>query len=276
MIYSYGWKPEFEDRHDVTAITSDARCSASDAPIPEEYDIPSWVQDDQRARPFCHAHMRTGAEELLAFLATGDLISYSRYFAAITNMRMDGDDRFEEGASIKGSCLSAIKDGACLESLKPYLKDNERYSNRIDPEVVKNAKLHHIKSMTKSIRSYDEMDSLMITGRYVIAFGLDWTQELAAIRGVDVHDAAPGRSGILGGHAVLAFGWTTRKGSRYHKLHNSHDGFGVKRRVAMSPKWWDVTLKNSRFGAFGLSDIALDDFTPVPRPLSFKKKPIQL
>lgn len=275
MTLAFGWKPEFECLHDVSRITSSARVSVSAADVPDNVDLANWIQDDQLQLPFCHAHMRTGCEEILQQLVTGDVIQYSRYYAAITDMRQDGDDRYPEGASIKGSMLAAIKTGAALETLMPYLQNERQYSNKIKDVVTANALNHHIKSMTDAIRSYDEMLALLITGRYVIAFGLDWTTDLANLKNVTKCDHTTS-GGILGGHAVLSFGWTTVNGSKWPYLHNSHLGWGVRRRVAMCPQWWDRILSRSRFGAFGISDIALDDYTPKPRDLSFSERPIKL
>ncbi len=277
----FGWKEENESLHDVSALEHSARCMVSASDVPDTVEC-SWMQDDQGPLPFCHSSMSTGAGEILAGMATAEpgkppvFPQYSRYFSAIMNLRQDGDDRYPDGASIRGAMLAAIK-GLALESLMPYLKSSNQYSNRIPESVQANAKLHRIKSITPPIRSYDEMNAIMPSGRYVMAFGLQWTQGLANLRNVRTCPNLTGGQ-VLGGHAVLSSpSWITQGGDKWYALDNSHNGWGLKRRVFMSPQWWDWMLRRSgQYGAFAASDIALDDFTPKPRDFSFAKPLITL
>lgn len=286
----YGWRPDLEDGQNVASITHPVICTGAADGIPAAYDVPpdQWTQDDQGGWPFCHAHMRTGAEELLAWKLTGKAPSYSRYYAAITDMRQDGDDSKPEGASIKGSMIAATRTGCALESTKAYPAlwapsgqnqgrwMNSVYSNTIGSETQASAKLHHIKSLSPAIRSYDQMKAMAISGRYVFAFGLYWTESLSSLQKVSVCTDSRSSGSVLGGHAVLSFGWITKNGDLWFKLQNSHFGWGVDRRVAFSPKWWDSTLRLTQFGMFGISDIALDDYNPQPASLSLAEPSITL
>lgn len=276
MSYSYGWKPENEHLHDLSDITHSVACSVDPGEkVPDNLDLP-WMQDDQLGWPFCHAHMRSGAEEILAGLQmdNGKFPSYSRYFAAITDMREDGDDRSPEGASISGSIRAAIRWGDPNEDLFPYPPyDPRRYSNQIPASVVAAAKAHKLKSVSPRVQSYDQMIGMAKSQRYVFLIGLFWTEGMAALRGVETSQGtSPFSGGVLGGHAVLSFGWKKVGGDLWPILHNSHNGWGVRRRVALSPKFWDRVLQDPTFGVWGASDIELTDFTPVPREYSFKEK----
>lgn len=280
MSYAYGWKQENESLHDLTVYRHSVICSVgSDVPVPDVLDLPDWMQDDQLSWPFCHAHMRTGISEILAGLAMNDgtFPKYSRYFAAITDMKMDGNDSRPEGASIGGSLKAAIRWGDAAEELMPYPDpERVRYSNRISDAVFANAAAHKIKSLSPLITSYDQMISMAKSQRYVFGIGIPWTTGLANLQGVSDNDGRATSGGVLGGHALLSFGWKKIKGDLWPFLHNSHNGWGIKRRVAMSPKWWDSILKNNYFGVWGVSDIELTDFTPKPRKYDFKSKGIML
>jgi hypothetical protein len=273
MTFSYGWKEENETLHNVDDLRHSVVClGASD--VPDDLDI-DWFQDDQGAQPFCHAHMRTGAAEILAGLKMGEFPQYSRYFAAITDMFMDGDDASTpQGASIGGSLRASIKYGEALEKLMPYEPDPRRYSRHIDPPVLTDAQQRGLVSLSPKINDYATMMSLMTSGRYVIGFGLKWTTGWANLRNVATAEGRSIGGQILGGHAVLFFGWKTIKGDKWPILHNSHDGWGVQRRCAIPPNFVDYILNGSIYGAWGMSDIKLNDFTPAPVDFNFRKKGI--
>lgn len=216
-------------------------------------------------------------EEVLCLLGTKKQMQFSRYYAAITDMRMDGDDSRPTGASISGSLRSAIKDGACLDVLQPYLADTDRYSNSIPALALADSKQHHVKSLTTQIRSYDQWKSLALTGRYVLGFGLDWTEGLASLRGVRQYANQSLGGSVLGGHAVASTPrWITVNGDKWFPLDNSHDGWGVDMKCFMPPKWWDRILSTSRFGAWASSDIAIDDLAPQPIEFDFSEPDLLL
>lgn len=273
----FGWEPENEEQHTTAVASYQARaiCSAPDV-IPDTFDF-TWIQRDQRRRPFCHAHMRGGMEEVLCLLGTRKQVQFSRYFDAITDMRMDGNDSRPAGASISGSLRGAIKFGSCLNNLMPYLKDNEGYSNRISTECMADAAHHHIASITTQIRSYDQWKALAITGRYVLGFGLDWTEGLAALSGVRQWNNQPLGGSVLGGHAVMSTPrWITVNGDKWFPLDNSHYQWGRDMKCFMPPKFWDRILGNSRFGAWAASDITLDDISPQPIDFNFDEPDLLL
>lgn len=276
--YNYGWKEEYEEKHsnDLASICCAQGhvpiASLGEANIPPNMDFEWFTQNDQLGWPFCHAHMRTGMEEILYYLATqGKIQNFSRYYAAITDMRMDGDDSRPEGASIGGSLRSAVKDGAAIETLMPYPPYNPRnYSNKIPANVKEDALSRHIKSLITGIRSYDDVDRLLTSGRGVVGLGFNWTQGWANIRGYDAVKQVPGGR-ILGGHALFLAGWKTIGNRRCPILHNSHDGWGVKRRAALFPEVVDYLIKTSRYGAFGATTIELGDKDPKPQPWDWVK-----
>lgn len=273
----FGWEPEQEQQHQlaVATLAPRATCAAPDV-VPDIFDFP-WVQRDQRRRPFCHAFMRGGMEEVLCLLGTRKAIQFSRYFDAITNMRMDGNDSRPTGASISGSLRAAIRYGSPLDRLKPYLEDDEAYSNRITAECLADATHHHISSITTQIRSYDQWKALAITGRYVLGFGLDWTQGLASLQGQRQFGNQSLGGAILGGHAVMSTPrWITVNGDKWFPLDNSHSRWGVGMRCFMPPKFWDRILGNSRFGAWAASDITLDDISPQPIDFDFNEPDLLL
>lgn len=280
---SLGWLPDKEDQHaaEIVKFSRGYGAVTCDAPnpsdIPADLD-PTWfIQKVQGVWPFCHAHMRAGIVEVLYWLATkGTVQDFSRYYAAIMDMRMDGNDSEPEGASISGSLRSSVKDGDALESLFPYpqLQPNgnvdidawckQHYSNKIDATTVQDASQRHIKSVVPGIRSYANLDAALVTGRTAIGFGMTWTTGWDAIRRVDTVKSFP-QGRIRGGHALMFFGWRTIAGERWPLLHNSHDGWGIKRRAALAPAVIDRLLSNNQFGAFAVTNIELKDSNPQPQ-----------
>lgn len=262
--FGLGWRKDEEPKHEnfvasVSVSVGDLPCAAaSEADIPNDM-IPDWfTQNNQGSWPFCHAHMRTGMEECLAWLETkGTVYQFSRAFAAIMDMRMDGDDRYPEGASIGGSLKSAIRDGAAMEPLLPYFPTG-KYSNKVPETVKADALTRRIHSLIPNIRSYSALDKILTSGRGAVGFGMDWTTGWAAFRGVDQVAKMPGGR-VLGGHALFFFGWKKIAGERWPFLHNSHAGWGVHMRTAVAPRVIDYILQNSRYGAYGATNIVMND-----------------
>jgi len=233
---------------------------AAPSDIPKDMTVDWFTQQGQGSWPFCHAHMRTACAEFLYWLATkGKIVQYSRAFAAITDLRMDGNDSRAAGASISGSMRGSNKYGEALETLFPYFPDG-RYTNQIPANVTENASKHRIEKIIPNCRSYDQMDAALTTGLFALAIGFTWTTGWDDIRGQQFLEALPGGR-VRGGHALAGFGWVTRAGERWYGLHNSHPGWGVNMRAYLAPKLWDNLLRNSPYGANLVSDIKITDET---------------
>lgn len=262
-----GWIPENEEQHsadlvNITLAYGALPCSMpAEASIPADM-IPEWfLQRLQGSWGFCHAFMRTGIVRALYWLSTkGQTVDLSPYFAAITDLRMDGNDAVPGGASIGGSLKGSIKYGETLETLMPYPADNARYSNKISPNVLQEAAHRHIKSIVPGIRSYAALDAAQVSGHTAIGFGMNWYTGDDAVRGVDMIKTNPSTGRYRGGHALMFFGWKTIAGERWPLLHNSHLGWGEKdkRRAYVAPKVVDAWLKGSQYGAFAVTDLLLD------------------
>lgn len=259
-----GWIPENEAQHEseVLGMSADLPCSAS-GDIPKELAVSWFTQQSQGSWPFCHAHMRTACLEYLYWVKMkGQIAQYSRAFATITDLRMDGDDSRPNGASIGGSMQASQKWGEASEGDMPYFPNG--YSKFIPADVMADASKHRIQSLVPNCRSYDAMDTALTTGLVALAFGMDWTTGWDDLHGVQfLEDVPRGRS--RGGHALAGFGWVTRGGERWYALHNSHDGWGVAMKCYLSPRVWDTLLRESQFGACLVSDLKLED-QPLARP----------
>jgi hypothetical protein len=258
-----GWTPELEEQHDSAIVEMSAPapiCAAGD--IPKELDVSWFTQQDQGHWPFCHAHMRTACLEYLYWVATrGQVVQYSRRFATITNLRMDGDDSRPNGASIGGSMRASQKWGEALEESFPYFGDTG-YSNHIPAKVMLEADAHRIRSLAPACRSYDAMDAALTSGLVALALGFEWSTGWDDQRGGKFLDAIP-RGRVRGGHALAAFGWVTRAGERWYAMHNSHPNWGQNRKMYLAPDVWDRLLIESRFGACLVSDLELKDAPPA-------------
>lgn len=256
-----GWDPDKEELHTEALAQFSAPALVCEAPatIPETLDFPGYTQDMQGPWPFCHAHMRTMCGEVLTWLATkGERRQYSRKFAAITNMRQDGNDSRPAGASIGGSMRAAVNYGECLESDFPYYTANERYSNVIPQTVLAQAAKTRIKTLVQNVRSFDDFDRAMVTGNVVCAFGIDWTSGWAGLRGVEYLEKMP-RGNFQGGHALVFFGWRTRGGQRYHAMYNSHPGWGIGTKLFVAPSIIDQICRTTRYGLLLASDMDLGE-----------------
>lgn len=257
----------------VAQMGTEFTCAApSDVPVDNPLD---WmVRQSQSLYPFCHASARTTSEEILYFVATGGkVIQLSRRFATITNLRQDGNDKRAAGASIPGSVMASKGFGNVPEELCQYFRlpkpgeirsssdanrfVNANYSNKIDSDILKKATEIRIQNFVR-LKSYDDMDSKLITGNFAVIFGIPWHTGWTKIRGTEFVNKVQGGS-PLGGHALACGGWKTRAGERWHKIHNSHDGWGVEMAAYLSPAQWDHMIRTSQYGFYAVSDMAVPD-----------------
>lgn len=271
--YPLGWLEEEEHQHTehlAPFTVPEFLCSAP-ASIPDTLDVP-FLQRTQGYTPFCHGFMRRFVEVCLAWLATnGQVYNFSPYYAAVGDMIMDGNASRPVGASIGGSLRASLSFGSAEEQYQswPAIFNTENYARGYNGKLLApaqdNAKMHHMQSVVPGVRSYDDMDKALSSGACCMGYGLTWTTGFDALRGVTTADHVPGGT-VRGGHAQAAFGWITKAGERWYYNHNSHDGWGVRNRIAYSPSMWDKILKNSRYGAFICSNIKLDDAKPIAAP----------
>lgn len=260
--FPLGWEPGNEEQHTdkMTAMIRAEMPCAAPSNVPAQMLVEWFIQQSQLSWPFCHSHMRTANEEYLYWIATkGKVTQYSRAFAAITDLRMDGNDSRAAGASINGSMRGSNKFGNVLEDKFPYFV-NGIYTNQIPQSLLDEAKKHTIKTVIPNCRSYDQMDAALTTGLVGLALGFTWTTGWDSVRGVEFCDRIPNGQ-VRGGHALAGFGWVTRAGERWYALHNSHDGWGKRMRCYLSPRVWDSLLKTSPYGACLVSDLELTDET---------------
>ncbi len=119
--YNFGLRMHTaEELSAATAQMGGELTCAAPANIPVDNPLDWMILQSQSIYPFCHAHMRTVAEEFLYFLVSGGkYVQLSRRFASITDMRQDGNDSSPAGASIPGSVLASRDFGNIPESLMP-------------------------------------------------------------------------------------------------------------------------------------------------------------
>lgn len=249
----------------------DLLCSAP-TNIPKDNPMDWFKQLSQFVYPFCHGHGRVACASGLYYIATqGKQTRFSRRFAAITDMRCDGNDKVPAGASIPGSMRAAGKYGEVEESEFEYFdctvppggfRNNadinafvsKHYSNVTPDNVVADAAKIKIQHFVPNLKSYDQMDAGLITGNYACFFGITWDAGLASLRGIEKATKVPSGQ-VLGGHALATFPWKTFGQERWYPILNSHDGWGVNMRCYMPPSWWDWQIKNSPYGFYLVSDI---------------------
>jgi len=294
-----GWLPDLEKMHDEAMLAMTLADGALPCSTPPAFAIPATLDPDwfiqavQGVWPFCHAFMRCGIFRVLYWLTTkGQQIDVSEYYAAITDMMMDGDASQASGASIAGSLRASIKYGEAGEKTLPYPNSNvpsnmsidafyrKNYSSKLPTVAVEDAKQRHIKSIVPNIRTYKDLDNALVSGRTAVGFGMDWYTGWDQLKDIDTLNYVPsGR--FRGGHALMFFGWRTINGVRYPLMHNSHEGWGKRRRIAIHPNVVQTILQNSKYGALAVTNIDVAEKEVKAQPwdwlndiANFKAKPI--
>lgn len=232
--------------------------------IPKSFAIPGWKQDDQRQRNFCHAHAATAAAEGTYFIATKKVRQFSRRFSGICNMRRDGSDRSDHGASIESSAMVLLDPGSCPEESLPYFADGDRYSNNIPSNCFDLAEEFRCRSVFRA-QSFDQFDRAITSGWGFGLFGTEWSNRWANVRTERFGKEVLGDGG---GHALSHVRWQTYGGERWYGVDNSHAGWGYQGQMFSfaDPQLIDWLCRNSIYGVYVVSDMAVDgDDQPLPK-----------
>lgn len=230
--------------------------------VPAEFSIPGFKSDDQGQRNFCHAHASTSVAEGCHYLATHRLRQFSRRFAGILNMRRDGSDASDRGASIESSAMVLKETGSAPEELLAYFSAGERYTNHIPKQCFVAADDFKCGGVFRA-RSYDEFDrGVALAGLGFGLFGTDWSDRWANVRTEQFGKEVLGGGG---GHALSNVRWKTFGGERWYGVDNSHSGWGIdgKMFAFASPSLIDWLCRNSIYGVFVVSDMKVERDAPV-------------
>lgn len=250
-----GWRPELEERHRAEFAGMVKPMFVGSATIPDDVDPSVIPCNDQGPFNSCEGNARSKVAEYCSWIKTGRFTPLSARYSYLTTKLQDGTiGEGDQGASITGGAVASQKYGECLAKTLPYWdwSRGERFSPTIPPAATNEGADHRLRSAAE-IRSLDEAIQFLGLAQGGILIGINWDSTLAANTD-GVINRAGGR--FLGGHAICFLGYRTRAGEKWPKMWNSHSArWGNQGTALVNPRVVDSWIRNSQFGAMGLSDL---------------------
>jgi hypothetical protein len=257
-----------DDRHQPT-INSFAAVpvtfGATPADVPPRW-VPPLIVESQGRTNSCAGHSEALACSHANYVATGEVIRFSRRFAYLTAQKEGGFSGRDGGTSILSTLLAATKYGCCREATCPF---QEAYSTRIAQECYTEAANHRHHGETRyDCRDWDTAIA-WLTDRRAIIIGTKWTSAQQGCNGIE--SLAVGSSGSFRGyHARTLIGWDTLDGMLVPVVQNSHgQQWADHGRAKITRDLWAWWLRDPNTFALGFNRI--DEIEPVRRDWSESK-----
>ncbi len=273
-LHGYAIDRERPISYDIEAADLLASLPDDIVSAPVGWEIKDIIRtENQGSMGSCRGHSLTSILEYCHYVATGELLQLSRWFAYKETQKIDGivGDR---GSTIQGGVTLAKTKGVCKEDLCPY---PDRYYNHPNPRnptmplstLYEDAKSYKIKKSVR-FRNVGEADAFMNLGLGAIDVGCIWNDRVFGPKVVTYYT----RRGGSGGHAWCIVGRgreTDETGMRSFIMLNSwganwtNSDRGFKE---LMPKALSDLLETET--VVGLSDMG----EPVPRKMDWIKEGI--
>ena len=225
--------------------------------IPEKW-IPPLIVESQGSSSSCVGHAESLACSHANYVATGEVIRFSRRFAYITAQTASGQFLgSDNGTSIESALRAAADFGCCREETCPF---QERYDANLPQKAYEEARLHkHHGDVAYDCRDWDTAIS-WLTDRRCIIIGTKWMSGQASCTGIE--DKRCGTSGgFYGYHSRSLIAFDTVGGEIVPVCQNSHgQQWADGGRSKVMHDLWDVWRKDGNFFALGFNRI--DEITP--------------
>jgi C1A family cysteine protease len=199
---SYGWLPDIPDQRDFLYSAIRPRVK-----LPSKIDLrpDCSTVEDQGQLGSCTAQALAGNLEFLDKRPDSKYIDTSRLFIYYNERKLQNTIRQDSGASLRVGIKTLKKDGACHESIWPYLIN--RFVVKPSPACYIQAKKHTIQSYHR-INTLAEMLVCLAEGfPFVFGFTVYESFESAKTTKTGKVDMPKKTERALGGHAVMAVGY---------------------------------------------------------------------
>lgn len=214
--------------------------------------IPPLVVESQGHTNSCAGHAIALAASHANFVATGEVLRFSRRFGYITSQTAGGFLGRDGGTSITSTLIAATRYGCCLESTCPF---QERYDTQLPQSAYAEAKRHkHHGETAYDCREFQTAINFLTDHRCIV-IGTRWTSSQDQCTGIE--DKRVGTSGQFRGyHARLLSGWDTHDGLLSPLVQNSHgQRWGNHGRAIITRDLWSEWQRDANFFALGFSRI---------------------
>jgi C1A family cysteine protease len=202
----YGWLPDLPDHRDFLYSAIAPRI----AKLPRKVDLQKRCSsvEDQGSLGSCTANALVGALEFLENKEQVQFVDLSRLFVYYNERVIEGTVDQDSGAFLRDGIKSLAKQGVCPEPQWPYIVNGTAFRKKPGAACYKAAKKRRILSYHR-INSLDEMRTCLAEGfPFVFGFTVYESFESQKVARSGVVDLPTARERVVGGHAVMAAGYT--------------------------------------------------------------------
>jgi len=219
----YGWIPDYPDRRDW--LYSSVPRPSRKMPVLTDLRSGCSPVEDQGEIGSCTANALAGA---LEFLQKKDGVPFedkSRLFIYYNERVIAHSTGADSGAQLRDGIKTLAKQGACRESIWPYLAGKLAVK---PPDACYRDALEHRISRYRRIITVREMKTCLAEGfPFVFGFMVFGSFESNRVARSGIVDMPGRRETPLGGHAVLAVGYDERE-SRFIARNSWGTGWGMR------------------------------------------------
>ena len=203
----YGWKP---DKLDYEDNLYQLHHEIDQEWLPEEIDLRPQCPEvyDQGKLGSCTANAISAAYQFDELKQNNKKVfSPSRLFIYYNERSMEGTIDKDAGAEIRNGMKSINTIGVCSKELWPY--DEKKFTVKPDDEAYQDAKIHTSISYQRLSQNLNEMKHCLSEGLpFVFGFIVYQSFESGEIARTGYMNMPLSKDKILGGHAVMAVGYT--------------------------------------------------------------------
>ncbi len=204
----YGWLPDLPDHRDFlySAIAPKIK------KLPRKIDLQKECSavENQGSLGSCTANALVGALEFLENKDRVRFVDLSRLFVYYNERVIEGTVDQDSGAFLRDGIKSLDKQGVCPEPQWPYIIDQVIFRKKPTATCYRAAKKRRILSYHR-INTVDEMRTCLAEGfPFVFGFTVYESFESQAVARSGVLNVPAARERVVGGHAVMAAGYSDR------------------------------------------------------------------
>jgi len=223
-IKRYGWIPDLPDHRDLLYAAPVAALQA----LPSKVDLTSKCPPvyDQGQLGSCTANAIGGAIQFEQMKQSIPNFTPARLFIYYNERAIEGTVASDSGAQIRDGVKSVAQQGACPETMWPYVIS--KFATKPPPQCYVEGAKHKVSLYQRLTPVLNQLKGCLASGYpFVFGFTVYESFESPAVAKTGRVPMPAANEQVLGGHAVMAVGYDDSK--QWFIIRNSWGtGWGVK------------------------------------------------